>query len=67
MDTDKIAKVFVHKATHEMNLMTSKEKAMYLQGMIDMLDSIGDADQSQVYDCYRIRENIDEALEAKNA
>lgn len=67
MDTNKVAKVFVHKATHEMNMMTEKEKELYLQGMTDILDSIADADRSQVYDCYHIRENINEALEAENA
>lgn len=63
MDYEKIGEDFVRKARVKMNLMTEKEKLLYADGMIDVLDSIGKVHPNLVFDLFHIREAVEEKLD----
>jgi hypothetical protein len=65
MDYEKI-KDFFMIAMRRLGKMRYGDEQQYLQGMIDLCDAISSAYPEKVYDMFKIREAIENAIDARD-
>jgi hypothetical protein len=66
MDNDKIAEDFL-KSRNRYKDYDTRMLTAYQNGMIDILDAIAEAHPNLVFDMFKVREAVEEAIDAQEA